>query len=63
MDEKPQLNAQVSNGAQDLISRLYREIGISAVAAVLEVNKDPEKTKLQMIKTLGSNRFRDEEAA
>lgn len=25
-----------SNGARDLISRLYREIGISAVAAALE---------------------------
>ncbi len=33
------------SGARDLLSRLYREIGISAVAAALESNKR-EKTKI-----------------
>lgn len=31
-------------GARDLIARLYREIGISAVAAALESNKRAQKT-------------------
>jgi hypothetical protein len=32
------------NGARDLISRLYREIGISAVAAALEATaRKPQK--------------------
>jgi hypothetical protein len=30
--------ANPANGTSDLLSRLYREIGISAVAAALEVN-------------------------
>lgn len=29
--------------ARDLLSRLYREIGISAVAAALEIGKDIER--------------------
>lgn len=33
------------NGARDLISRLYREIGISAVAAALEATaRKPQKS-------------------
>ncbi len=30
--------ASPANGTNDLLSRLYREIGISAVAAALEIN-------------------------
>jgi hypothetical protein len=33
-----QPSVTTSNGARDLISRLYREIGISAVAAALEAS-------------------------
>jgi len=38
MQEQSVLNvpASPSNGTSDLLSRLYREIGISAVAAALE---------------------------
>jgi len=32
-----------ANGTSDLLSRLYREIGISAVAAALEMNKQQDK--------------------
>ena len=32
------LPASTSNGQHDLLSRLYREIGISAVAAALEIS-------------------------
>jgi hypothetical protein len=37
--------ASPANGTNDLLSRLYREIGISAVAAALEINhlKDERK--------------------
>jgi hypothetical protein len=31
--------ASPANGTNDLLSRLYREIGISAVAAALEINQ------------------------
>lgn len=34
-DQKIAEKSAVPNGARDLISRLYREIGISAVAAAL----------------------------
>ena len=39
-----QISAQTPRtgfGARDLIARLYREIGISAVAAALQSNKEP----------------------
>ena len=36
--DKPQ-GAPQCNGPRDLLSRLYREIGISAVAAALESSK------------------------
>ncbi len=34
--------ARLANGTNDLLSRLYREIGISAVAAALEINHPQE---------------------
>jgi hypothetical protein len=34
--------ARPANGTNDLLSRLYREIGISAVAAALEINHPRE---------------------
>lgn len=33
-----EVSASPATGTNDLLSRLYREIGISAVAAALEVN-------------------------
>jgi hypothetical protein len=35
--------ASPANGTSDLLSRLYREIGISAVAAALEINQMQDK--------------------
>ncbi len=35
------------NGPRDLLSRLYREIGISAVAAALESNKTQNVPEIQ----------------
>jgi hypothetical protein len=48
MQEQTVFNAPVSstNGTNDLLSRLYREIGISAVAAALEINQPQEDRPL-----------------
>lgn len=44
LDQKIAEKSAASNGARDLISRLYREIGISAVAAALEATaRKPQK--------------------
>ncbi|WP_395664391.1 hypothetical protein [Methylocella sp.] len=45
-DTAQQTSAQESRtgfGARDLIARLYREIGISAVAAALQSNREPTR--------------------
>jgi hypothetical protein len=43
-DQKIADTSAVPNGARDLISRLYREIGISAVAAALAATaRKPQK--------------------
>lgn len=43
-DQKIAEKSATPNGARDLISRLYREIGISAVAAALEATaRKPQK--------------------
>lgn len=43
-DRKIAEKSTAANGPRDLISRLYREIGISAVAAALEaVSRKPQK--------------------
>jgi len=43
-DQKIAQASVAPNGARDLISRLYREIGISAVAAALEATaRKPQK--------------------
>lgn len=39
--------APPSNGPRDLLSRLYREIGISAVAAALESSKRPKAKPIE----------------
>ncbi|MEJ0094592.1 MAG: hypothetical protein WDN46_14505 [Methylocella sp.] len=39
MTQQPEQPAARQNVPRDLLSRLYREIGISAVAAALESNK------------------------
>jgi hypothetical protein len=48
MQEQALLNTPASpaNGTNDLLSRLYREIGISAVAAALEVKQSHENRPL-----------------
>jgi len=53
------------NGPRDLLSRLYREIGISAVAAALESSaRKPQKSaQVQTVESLAILRFQDEEAA
>jgi len=38
--------ASPANGTNDLLSRLYREIGISAVAAALEINQSQQDRPL-----------------
>ncbi len=38
--------ASPANGTNDLLSRLYREIGISAVAAALEINHPHQEREL-----------------
>jgi hypothetical protein len=57
----PQKTA-ASNGPRDLISRLYREIGISAVAAALEATarkpQKPPQSRMDIPAVL-----RDDEAA
>lgn len=44
---KPEFDAQFTKGDLDLLSNLYRKIGISAVAAALEAKKDSRYTKPQ----------------
>lgn len=44
---KPEQPAPQANGARDLLSRLYREIGISAVAAALESTRRPKKAPVE----------------
>ncbi|WP_026608251.1 hypothetical protein [Methylocapsa acidiphila] len=51
-----------SNGAHDLLSRLYREIGISAVAAALESTRKPQKPAQVQTQPLPAI-LRDDEAA
>jgi hypothetical protein len=48
MQEQAVLNVPASpaNGTNDLLARLYREIGISAVAAALEINQMHEDLPL-----------------
>jgi len=44
IEQKNSQNSPAPEAARDLISRLYREIGISAVAAALEaVSRGPQK--------------------
>lgn len=43
----PQPAPAPQSGARDLLSRLYREIGISAVAAALESNKRPKAKEIE----------------
>jgi hypothetical protein len=60
-DKGQELAAAQPNGPRDLFARLYREIGISAVAAALESNK---RSKAKPIEP-GQNPavLRDEKAA
>lgn len=53
------------NSPRDLLSRLYREIGISAVAAALESSaRKPQKpAQGQIAEAPSVLRFRDDEAA
>ena len=53
--------AQRPNGPRDLLSRLYREIGISAVAAALESNKRPKPEPVENAKNPAV--LREEKAA
>jgi len=55
-------SATVSQGPRDLISRLYREIGISAVAAALEAASSKAAKPLPARKDIIS-RLRGDEAA
>lgn len=49
------------NGPRDLLSRLYREIGISAVAAALESTKRPAAAPIENAKNPAV--LREEKAA
>jgi hypothetical protein len=49
------------NGPRDLQSRLYREIGISAVAAALESTRRPKPKQIEA--ALNPAVLRDEKAA
>lgn len=49
------------NGPRDLLSRLYREIGISAVAAALESTRRPKPKQIEA--ALNPAVLRDEKAA
>ena len=55
-------HAAASNGSRDLISRLYREIGISAVAAALEASAHKPQKPLPSRKDVPAI-LRSEEAA
>ncbi len=41
--------ASPTNGTNDLLSRLYREIGISAVAAALEINQTQDRPLVETL--------------
>ena len=60
-DEGQQQATAQPNGPHELFARLYREIGISAVAAALESNKRPKAKTIEA----GQNPavLRDEQAA
>lgn len=51
------------NGPRDLLARLYREIGISAVAAALESSVAKPPKPAQILKSEIPAVLRDEEAA
>ena len=51
-DQNVAQKSAAPNGSRDLISRLYREIGISAVAAALEaIARKPAKSRCQAART------------
>jgi hypothetical protein len=47
MNQQSEQSLALQNGPRDLLSRLYREIGISAVAAALESHKTPKIPQIQ----------------
>jgi hypothetical protein len=55
--------SQTQKGARDLLSKLYREIGISAVAAALEAKKTHHEAAEEPRNLDLPHNFTDEEAA
>ncbi len=47
-EQSVSVRSGAANGTSDLLSRLYREIGISAVAAALEAVHRPEETSVMV---------------